>query len=55
MSLVSKIWAKLPKPQGQSMTEYSLILAAVAIAVYSGYQSLGSGIGNTLGNITNSL
>lgn len=30
--------------RGQTMTEYALILAAVAIAVYATYQTMGNGI-----------
>jgi Flp pilus assembly pilin Flp len=37
------------------MSEYSLIVTAVAIAVYAAYQSLGSGILNLLSNINSSL
>lgn len=31
-------------PRGQTMTEYALILAAVAIVVYVGYQTMGTTI-----------
>ena len=30
--------------KGQTMTEYALILAAVAIVVYAGYQTMGTAI-----------
>ena len=34
--------------RGQTMTEYALILAAVAIVVYAGYQTLGTTINSAL-------
>ncbi|HUN58122.1 MAG TPA: hypothetical protein VMU41_08400 [Candidatus Binataceae bacterium] len=38
--------ARAPKrfTRGQTMTEYALILAAVAIAVYATYQTMGNSI-----------
>ena len=41
--------------RGQTMTEYALILAAVAVVVYAGYQSLGSHINTSVGAIDNLL
>jgi len=37
--------------RGQTMTEYALILAAVAVVVYAGYQTLGSTINPALSNV----
>ena len=34
--------------RGQTMTEYALILAAVAVVVYAGYQTLGTTINSSL-------
>jgi len=34
--------------RGQTMTEYALILAAVAVVVYAGYQTLGTTINSAL-------
>jgi Flp pilus assembly pilin Flp len=37
-------------PRGQTMTEYALILAAVAVVVFVGYQTMGSTIMSLLGS-----
>ncbi len=52
---LSKVWSRLGACKGQSMTEYALIMAAIAVVVYSAYQTLGNGIVNEVGNVTNSL
>ena len=51
---LSKVWSRLGACKGQSMTEYALIMAAIAVVVYSAY-NLGNGIMNEVGNVTNSL
>jgi len=55
LAFLVKVWLRLGERKGQSMTEYALIMAAIAVVVYSAYQSLGTGIVNTVGNVTNSL
>jgi Flp pilus assembly pilin Flp len=40
---------------GQTMTEYALILSAVAVVVYIGYQSMGGTISSLLGTVDTSL
>ena len=47
---VSKRFAK-----GQTMTEYALILAAVAIVVFITYEVMGQDIGTLVGNIDTAL
>jgi len=37
------------------MTEYALILSAVAVVVYIGYQTMGGDIVSMLGTLDNSL
>jgi Flp pilus assembly pilin Flp len=37
--------------RGQTMTEYAMILAAVAVVVYAGYQTLGTTINSALSNV----
>jgi Flp pilus assembly pilin Flp len=47
-SIRMKLWLR-----GQTMTEYALILAAIAIVVYATYEAMGSDIGtfvNSLGS-----
>jgi Flp pilus assembly pilin Flp len=41
--------------KGQTMTEYALILAAVAIVAYIAYEIMGQDIGKLVNNIDNSL
>ena len=41
--------------RGQTMTEYALILAAIAVVVYAGYQTLGTQINASLVNVDNLL
>ncbi len=41
--------------KGQTMTEYALILAAIAIVVFGAYKTLGTTINSILSNITTSL
>jgi Flp pilus assembly pilin Flp len=41
--------------KGQSMTEYALILAAIAVVVFVGYKALGTQINTLLGNVTADL
>jgi Flp pilus assembly pilin Flp len=40
---------------GQTMTEYALILAAVAIVAYVTYQTLGTEISTLISDVTKSL
>jgi Flp pilus assembly pilin Flp len=41
--------------RGQTMTEYALILSAVAVVVYLGYQTMGGTITSLLGTVDTSL
>ena len=41
--------------RGQTMTEYALLLAAVAVAVYSTYRLLGNNIGTLASGIDSAL
>jgi len=41
--------------RGQTMTEYALILAAVAIVVFVVYEVMGQDIGTLVSNIDNAL
>jgi Flp pilus assembly pilin Flp len=40
---------------GQTMTEYALILTAIAVVVYAGYQSLGTQINASVVAVDNLL
>ncbi|MEE9274088.1 MAG: Flp family type IVb pilin [bacterium] len=41
--------------EGQSMVEYALIIALVAIVLVVGLTALGTGLNNTINSITSSL
>ena len=41
--------------RGQTMTEYALILGAIAVIVYAGYQSLGSQVNTSVAAADNLL
>jgi len=41
--------------KGQTMTEYALILAAVAIVVFVTYQSMGNDIGSLVNGVNTDL
>jgi Flp pilus assembly pilin Flp len=55
MQLLSRIYVRIRDGRGQSMTEYALILAAVAVVAFVVYNNLGNSIGTTLNNIMNDL
>lgn len=41
--------------RAQTMTEYALILAAIAVAVYATYQALGNSIGSLASGVDSTL
>ena len=45
----------IPTMRGETMTEYSLIFAAVAIVVYSTYRALDNNIGSLAGGIGSTM
>jgi Flp pilus assembly pilin Flp len=48
--LLAREWSR-----GQTMTEYALILSAVAVVVYIGYQTMGGDIGTLLSAVDGNL
>ncbi len=55
MNWIIKTYVRISEPRGQSMTEYALIMAAIAVVVYTSYKTLGNAITNEVGNVTNAL
>jgi Flp pilus assembly pilin Flp len=56
MDLVRKLYVKADSfARGQTMAEYALILAAVAVIVYAGYQTMGTTITNLLSTVDTKL
>jgi Flp pilus assembly pilin Flp len=56
MDLIRKLYVKTGEfARGQTMTEYALILAAVAVVVFAGYQTMGSTITTMLSSVDGQL
>ncbi len=55
MDMFTKLFVRITEHKGQTMTEYALIMAAIAVVVYTAYKSLGGAITNTVANVTASL
>ena len=59
MSSLITIYSRLVAPKsnqrGQTMTEYVLIVAAIAVAGYIAYQGLETGIAGVISGVTTSL
>ncbi len=49
------MWKKLRDRHGQSLVEYALILALVAIVVIAALTALGGKARDTMGNVANTL
>jgi pilus assembly protein Flp/PilA len=50
-----KLWKKLRDKEGQSLVEYALILALVAIVVIAALTTLGTTVGNKVNETQNAL
>jgi len=56
MNWMTRLYVKANEfHKGQTMTEYALILAAVAVVVVIGYQTMGTDIQNLLTSIDGQL
>lgn len=56
MEMIRKLYVKAEEyARGQTMTEYALILAAVAIVVYVGYETMGTNIQSLLNSVDSQL
>ena len=56
MSRIRKLYVKANQlVRAQTMTEYALILAAVAVVVYAGYQTMGTDITTLLTSVDGKL
>jgi len=56
MDKITRLFVKVREYQrGQTMTEYALILSAVAVVVFIGYQTMGTDIGNLLSTADSQL
>ena len=56
MELIRKLYVKAVEYQrAQTMTEYALILAAVAVVVFAGYQVMGTTINSLLSSVDSKI
>jgi len=55
MNFLTKAYVRVTERKGQAMTEYALILAAVAVVAIVAYQSLGNAITNKVNAIVSDL
>jgi Flp pilus assembly pilin Flp len=56
MDLIRKLYVKADESaRGQTMAEYALILAAVAVVVFVGYQIMGTTITQLLSSVDGNL
>ncbi len=56
MDLLTRMFVKAQNWQrGQTMTEYALILSAVAVVVYAGYKTMGTSITTLLNSVDTNL
>ena len=51
MAMLTKAYVRMTEPKGQAMTEYALILAAVAVVAFITYQTLGTSIKSLLSQV----
>jgi Flp pilus assembly pilin Flp len=55
MQLLTRSYVRFRERKGQSMTEYALIMAAIAVAAYAAYTTLGGKIVTEIGNVSANL
>ena len=56
MDKITKMFVKVTESEsGQTMAEYALIMAAVAVIVFVAYQTMGTSITTLLGSVNNDL
>jgi Flp pilus assembly pilin Flp len=55
MDFLRKAYVKMVERKGQSMTEYALILSAVAVVAFATYNTLGTKIGSLLTTVIGDL
>ena len=55
MNFLIKSYIRIVERRGQGMTEYALILSAVAVVVFAGYQLMGNDITSLLTTVDGKL
>ena len=52
LELYTKLQARLAQEDGQTMAEYAVVLAVIAIGIFAALGFLSGAIGSALGNVT---
>ena len=52
---IARKYTRFTRSNGQTMTEYALVLAGVAVVVYSGYKTMGTAITGLLTRVDGNL
>ncbi len=56
MNVITKVFVRMREwGRGQTMTEYALIMAAVAVVVFATYQVMGTNIGSLVNKVNSDL
>jgi Flp pilus assembly pilin Flp len=55
MSFLTKAYVRATEREGQAMTEYALVLAAIAVVSFVTYKALGNQIGTLLNTVIGDL
>jgi Flp pilus assembly pilin Flp len=55
MNYLTRAYVRITERKGQSMTEYALILSAIAVVAFATYNSLGNKIVNVVNGIITDL
>lgn len=55
LALVTTLFSRLRREEGQALVEYGLILALVAVVVIGVLVVLGGSVHNTISNVANSV
>ncbi|HTY54300.1 MAG TPA: Flp family type IVb pilin [Candidatus Binataceae bacterium] len=55
MSKFLELCVRIREQKGQSMAEYALIMAAIAVVAMVAYSSLGSNVSTLVSNVSNTL
>jgi Flp pilus assembly pilin Flp len=55
MNFLTKAYVRISERKGQAMTEYALILSAVAVVAFITYQALGTASTGLLTNVVGDL
>ena len=55
MEILSRAYFRITERKAQAMTEYALVLAAVAVVAFLTYQAMGNAVSTLLNNVISDL